>query len=236
MRQCTADATSARDIADKISLMMTDDSLRATVPRAKGMRHAREYRWDRSAQKLLDILYGQASDSIHVARTERVGGLIDVRKVATLSTPQCAGSAPGAVETGSAGRCNRAAHAREDVVRARFEFAGGSRQAGSPDMIGTNGWAGSASDLAMWREMGISWGRDSVGPGQPDSPSEPMRVDMTGVQYNSELPPVLLRNKRNGVGSLLLLAPIPPTGTPAYRATPNPRLSMSRHGSDMSMQ
>jgi len=77
------------------------------------------------------------------------------------------------------------------------------------DMLGTNGWAGSASDLAMWREMGLTWGRDSVGPGQPDSPRDPMRVDRTGVQYNSELPPVVIRNNRNGVRSLLLLAYTP---------------------------
>ncbi|AXE91933.1 glycosyltransferase family 4 protein [Paraburkholderia sp. DD10] len=57
------DATSVDDIAEKISLMMTDDALRQRY-RAKGLLHAREYRWDRSAQKLLDILQGRASDSL----------------------------------------------------------------------------------------------------------------------------------------------------------------------------
>ncbi|MET3229746.1 UNVERIFIED_ORG: glycosyltransferase involved in cell wall biosynthesis [Burkholderia sp. 1263] len=57
------DATSVDDIAEKISLMMTDEALRQRY-RAKGLLHAREYRWDRSAQKLLDILQGRASDSL----------------------------------------------------------------------------------------------------------------------------------------------------------------------------
>src|SRR5579871_883113 len=48
------------------------------------------------------------------------------------------------------------------------------------DLIGTNGWAGSAADLQMWRAMGISWGRGSVGPGQPDRPDEAMQIDKTG--------------------------------------------------------
>jgi hypothetical protein len=76
------------------------------------------------------------------------------------------------------------------------------------DMIGTNGWAGSAVDIQMWREMGISWGRDSVGPGQPDS-SGPMRVDRTGPQFNGDLPSVVVSNNRNGIGSLLILGYTP---------------------------
>src|SRR5258707_11176565 len=62
------------------------------------------------------------------------------------------------------------------------------------DMIGTNGWPGSAADIEMWRKMGINWGRGSVGPGQPDAPTEPMRVDKTGNRYDSNLPSVVLRN------------------------------------------
>lgn len=77
------------------------------------------------------------------------------------------------------------------------------------DMIGTNGWPGSADDIRMWREMGISWGRGSVGPGQPDSPGEPMRVDKTGARFDSDLPSVVIRNNRNGIGSLLLLGYTP---------------------------
>lgn len=73
------------------------------------------------------------------------------------------------------------------------------------DMIGANGWAGASRDVEMWRQMGISWGRDSVGPGQPDSPREPIRVDKTGSQFDNDLPSALLLNNRNGIKSLLLL-------------------------------
>lgn len=57
------DASSADDIASKISLMMTDEGLRRHY-RTKGLVHAREYRWERSAQRLLEILYGHASDRL----------------------------------------------------------------------------------------------------------------------------------------------------------------------------
>ncbi|CAB3776312.1 hypothetical protein LMG28614_00189 [Paraburkholderia ultramafica] len=73
------------------------------------------------------------------------------------------------------------------------------------DLIGTNGWPGSAGDVRMWRAMDISWGRGSVGPGQLDSPGELMRVDKTGPKFDSDLPLVLIRNDQNGIGSLLLL-------------------------------
>jgi glycosyltransferase involved in cell wall biosynthesis len=57
------DPTSARDIAEKISLMMSDKALRQDY-RAKGLLHAREYRWERSARRLLEILYGRASGPV----------------------------------------------------------------------------------------------------------------------------------------------------------------------------
>jgi len=78
------------------------------------------------------------------------------------------------------------------------------------DLIGSNGWAGASNDVEMWRQMGITWGRDSVGPGQPDSPTEPMRVDKTGSQFDNDLPSALLLNNRNGIKSLLLLGYTPP--------------------------
>jgi glycosyltransferase involved in cell wall biosynthesis len=53
------DSTSADDIAAKISLMMTDDVLRQRY-RAKGLARAREFRWDVTAQTVLEILKGQA--------------------------------------------------------------------------------------------------------------------------------------------------------------------------------
>ncbi|MGF6855310.1 hypothetical protein OKW29_004197 [Paraburkholderia sp. CI3] len=82
------------------------------------------------------------------------------------------------------------------------------------DLIGTNGWAGSAADIEMWRAMGISWGRDTVGPGQPDRPGEAMRIDKTSSAFDIDLPPALLRNERNGIGSLLMLG-----YTPRWNAT-----------------
>lgn len=82
------------------------------------------------------------------------------------------------------------------------------------DLIGTNGWAGSAADIEVWRAMGISWGRDTVGPGQPDRRGEPMRIDKTSSAFDSDLPSALLRNERNGIGSLLMLG-----YTPRWNAT-----------------
>jgi hypothetical protein len=77
------------------------------------------------------------------------------------------------------------------------------------DLIGSNGWPGSAGDIQMWRAMGISWGRDSVGPGQSHGPEDAMRIDKTGSAFDSDLPSVLIRNDRNGIGSLLLLGYTP---------------------------
>jgi glycosyltransferase involved in cell wall biosynthesis len=57
------DASSAENIAEKVSMMMTDEGLRQHY-RTKGLDHAREYRWERSAQRLLEILYGHASDRL----------------------------------------------------------------------------------------------------------------------------------------------------------------------------
>ncbi|MBB5503061.1 hypothetical protein HDG37_007300 [Paraburkholderia sp. MM5384-R2] len=82
------------------------------------------------------------------------------------------------------------------------------------DLIGTNGWAGSKADIEMWRAMGISWGRDTVGPGQPDRPGEAMRIDKTSSAFDVDLPSALLRNERNGIGSLLMLG-----YTPRWNAT-----------------
>ncbi|ACC72867.1 glycosyltransferase family 1 protein [Paraburkholderia phymatum] len=57
------DAMSVADMAEKISLMMTHSAIRQQY-RAKGMAHAREYRWDRSAKRLLDLLYGKESEPV----------------------------------------------------------------------------------------------------------------------------------------------------------------------------
>ncbi|MFT4067054.1 glycosyltransferase family 4 protein [Paraburkholderia sp.] len=51
------DAASPDDMAAKIAQMMSDADLRQSY-RAAGLRHAREFRWERSAQKVLEILDG----------------------------------------------------------------------------------------------------------------------------------------------------------------------------------
>jgi hypothetical protein len=73
------------------------------------------------------------------------------------------------------------------------------------DLIGSNGWAGSPSDICMWKEMGISWGRNSVGPGQPNSPNDAMNVTKTSSAFDSDLASAILRNNQNGIHSLLYL-------------------------------
>ena len=76
-------------------------------------------------------------------------------------------------------------------------------------LIGSNGWAVRPADVAMWKEMGISWGRDSVGPGQRHSPDDPVIVDKTGFAFDHDLPSTILANNRNGIHSLLLLGYTP---------------------------
>ncbi|MFL9867938.1 hypothetical protein PQR67_27505 [Paraburkholderia fungorum] len=85
----------------------------------------------------------------------------------------------------------------------------GERGRRMTELIGSNGWAGAASDVQMWRAMGISWGRDSVGPGQRDGPQDVMRIDKTSSAFDSDLPPALIANDRNGIGSLLQLGYTP---------------------------
>jgi hypothetical protein len=82
------------------------------------------------------------------------------------------------------------------------------------ELIGSNGWAGAPSDVEMWRAMGISWGRDSVGPGQSHGPDDAMHIEKTSSAFDSDLTPALLANSRNGIASLLLLG-----YTPHWNAT-----------------
>jgi glycosyltransferase involved in cell wall biosynthesis len=51
-------ARSVDDIAAKISLMMSDEKLRRRYSEI-GLRHVQQFRWDRSASKLLQVLYGE---------------------------------------------------------------------------------------------------------------------------------------------------------------------------------
>jgi hypothetical protein len=76
-------------------------------------------------------------------------------------------------------------------------------------LIGANGWPMTSADIAMWKAMGITWGRDSVGPGQRHSPDDPVEVDKTGAAFDHDLPPAILQNDRNGIHSLLLLGYTP---------------------------
>jgi hypothetical protein len=80
-------------------------------------------------------------------------------------------------------------------------------------MIGANGWARAPGDIAMWKNMGITWGRDDVGPGQRESAASVMDVDRTGPSYDSDLPSAILSNNANGIHSLLLLGFTPPWNT-----------------------
>ncbi|MFM0340769.1 glycosyltransferase family 4 protein [Paraburkholderia fungorum] len=57
------DATSADDIAAKISQMMADTELRQRY-RTMGVTHAREFRWEYSARKVLQLLYGHAGEQL----------------------------------------------------------------------------------------------------------------------------------------------------------------------------
>ena len=53
------DARSVDDIAAKISLMMSDPELRQRH-REMGLRHVQQFRWDRAASKLMQVLYGES--------------------------------------------------------------------------------------------------------------------------------------------------------------------------------
>lgn len=57
------EATSAEDIAAKIALMMSDAQLRQRY-RSAGLLHAREFRWERAAQDVLEILSVQTGEQL----------------------------------------------------------------------------------------------------------------------------------------------------------------------------
>ncbi|WP_408465992.1 glycosyltransferase family 4 protein [Paraburkholderia fungorum] len=57
------DATSADDIAAKIVQMMADAELRQRY-RTMGVAHAREFRWELSARKVLQVLHGHTGDQL----------------------------------------------------------------------------------------------------------------------------------------------------------------------------
>jgi hypothetical protein len=76
-------------------------------------------------------------------------------------------------------------------------------------LIGSNGWPLSSKDVSMWQSMGLTWGRESVGPGVQRPPGDIVDVDKTGPRFAFDLPTIIARNNRNRINSLLLLAYTP---------------------------
>jgi hypothetical protein len=108
-----------------------------------------------------------------------------------------------------AGTMLERATAEPSLSRARPRASGVSGSRKITHLIGANGLPSSDSDVAMWHDMGIEWGRDSVGPGQVHSADDPMIIDRTGPTFAGNLPSALLRNRPNGIKSLLLLGYTP---------------------------
>jgi hypothetical protein len=113
------------------------------------------------------------------------------RRKAALTLAALAGAALPWPRAGAAAPVTGAAQPRTDRRMAQ--------------LIGSNGWPFEESDIGIWRSMGLTWGRDSVGPGISGPNHTVMEIDRTGPGFNADLPPILLRNNRNGIKSLLLL-------------------------------
>jgi hypothetical protein len=117
------------------------------------------------------------------------------RRKAALTLAALAGAALPWPRAGAAAPVTGAAQPRTDRRMAQ--------------LIGSNGWPFEESDIGIWRSMGLTWGRDSVGPGLSGPNHTVMEIDRTGPGFNADLPPILLRNNRNGIKSLLLLGYTP---------------------------
>ncbi len=113
---------------------------------------------------------------------------------------------------GALGAASSVGASAAGAVRRASTSSSGERRI--TQLIGANGWPVTSADIAMWKAMGISWGRDSVGPGQRHSPDDPVEVDKTGAAFDHDLPPLILQNNRSGIRSLLLLG-----YTPKWNAT-----------------
>ncbi|MDB5213695.1 MAG: hypothetical protein JWO86_1622 [Myxococcaceae bacterium] len=72
------------------------------------------------------------------------------------------------------------------------------------DLIGANGWPYTDNNMTAWQTMGLGWGRNEVGPGQPTSASDPMDVSKT--TGGADLGSIILKNNASGVRTLILLA------------------------------
>lgn len=113
-----------------------------------------------------------------------------------------AGSSMGVSVSASAARA-----LRKGAPRKVSAASSGERRISQ--LIGANGWPVTEANAAMWKAMGLTWGRDSVGPGQRHSADDPVEVDKTGAAFDHDLPPAILLNNRNGIHSLLLLGYTP---------------------------
>ncbi|RDU97321.1 hypothetical protein [Trinickia dinghuensis] len=113
---------------------------------------------------------------------------------------------------GAASSVSASAASAANALRKASAPGGGERRINQ--LIGANGWPMTPENVAMWKAMGLTWGRDSVGPGQRHSPDDPVEVDKTGAAFDHDLPPAILLNNRNGIHSLLLLG-----YTPRWNAT-----------------
>lgn len=75
------------------------------------------------------------------------------------------------------------------------------------DLLGANGHPYNAHNVMQWQSMGLGWSRKEVGPGQPNSASDPM--DVTKTSGGSDLGPIVLENNKNGVRTLIMLGYTP---------------------------
>ena len=78
-------------------------------------------------------------------------------------------------------------------------------------MLGSVGWPSHAQGVEAWKKMGLTWNRDSVGPGRA-GPGAPMDVTRTGPGQG-DLREMLAPNNRHGFRSLLLLGYSEPWNT-----------------------
>jgi len=112
------------------------------------------------------------------------------------------------------GSSSYAASATPDAAPSTAPISAAKSAPRMSELIGANGWPTSTDDFRFWQAMGLSWGRDSVGPGRSVSSSSPLDIDKTSPTYNADLPPVILGNNKHGIQSLIFLG-----YTPSWNAT-----------------
>jgi hypothetical protein len=75
------------------------------------------------------------------------------------------------------------------------------------DLIGANGHPYNDHNVTQWESMGLSWSRQEVGPGQPNSASDPM--DVTKTSGGADLGAMILKHNKIGVRTLIMLGYTP---------------------------